>query len=155
MTYRRQHLEQRYTNLIVSATQAISILKHKNDIYVISKIAIRPSRVALPLAYMHYYLYVRLAPTRKAGLKRNTRMLWFCRNICHDHSDWASYRAVVFSLLCTATHYSNQLLPNDPHLKLEKSMFNTAVYIKYLLGTFKKRHHLVSCSKQYSQLSST
>jgi len=26
---------------------------------------------------------------------------------------------VVFSLFCTAIHYSNPLLSNDPHLKLD------------------------------------
>jgi len=37
-------------------------------------------------------------------------------------------RLVVFNLFCTATHYNNPLQPNEPHLKLQQSKCNAAVY---------------------------
>jgi len=40
-------------------------------------------------------------------------------------------RPVVFNLFCTAIYYSNPLQPNKPHLRLQQSKCNAAVYIKY------------------------
>jgi len=52
---------------------------------------------------------------------------------------------VVFNLFCTAIHYSNPLQPNEPHLKLQQSKCNAAVYIKYLLATIPEMVHDPQC----------